>query len=264
MMSGRYLERQTPSWVRLGLQLMDICGCIVQRLVKILCPSFPADYPIPEPKRILVIPAQHIGDTLLATPAIRALRHHFPKAHITVLASPSGAIVLRGNPDIDEIRILNAPWHTRFELLPHSEPNSLKKWMRLMAYYWLCLNFIFIEGKKLQKLNFDIGIDFSGTVYNTLIMILAKIPIRIGRNTIGIAHLLTHPVSFFNFEKINAIDQIIYIVQAIGVKPQGRKPFITCTKKRRSSDTRKIVKKWSFISRYTCSSPSWLLLSSCK
>jgi len=230
-MNGKYLEKHIPSWMRLGLQLMDIYGYIVKSLIKILCPSFSADYPIPEPKRILVIPAQHIGDTLLATPAIRALRHHFPKAHITVLASPSGAVVLRGNPDIDEIRILNAPWHTRFELLPHSEPNSLKKWMRLMAYYRLCLNFVFAEGRKLQKLNFDIGIDLFGTVYNTLLMVSAKIPIRIGPNAVGIASLLTHPVSLSNPQKINEIDRAINIVQAIGAKPQGRKPFIICTEK---------------------------------
>ncbi len=44
-----------------------------------------------------------IGDTLFTTPTIRALRQHYPEAHIVALAFPTNAGILRGNPDIDEI-----------------------------------------------------------------------------------------------------------------------------------------------------------------
>lgn len=52
---------------------------------------------------ILVHKIDHIGDTLLATPAIRSLRISFPNATITALATPLTKAVLEGNPDLNEI-----------------------------------------------------------------------------------------------------------------------------------------------------------------
>jgi len=59
--------------------------------------------------RILVMLLLPIGDTLFATPAIHALRRHYPKAHITALAYPTNSGILRNNPDLDEILL----WPTR-------------------------------------------------------------------------------------------------------------------------------------------------------
>jgi len=44
-----------------------------------------------------------IGDTLFATPTIRALRERFPRAHIAALVFPTNAGILRGNTDVDEV-----------------------------------------------------------------------------------------------------------------------------------------------------------------
>lgn len=53
--------------------------------------------------RILLHLLLPIGDTLFATPAIHALREHFPDARITAIAYPTNSGILRDNPDIDEI-----------------------------------------------------------------------------------------------------------------------------------------------------------------
>lgn len=53
--------------------------------------------------RILIIRYRMIGDVLLDTPIVRALRHHYPHSHIAFCTEPTPAAVLRGNPDIDEI-----------------------------------------------------------------------------------------------------------------------------------------------------------------
>ncbi len=54
-------------------------------------------------KKILVIKLRHIGDVLLTVPALRALRAHFPEAHISVLVNSGTEDVLTGNTFIDEI-----------------------------------------------------------------------------------------------------------------------------------------------------------------
>jgi len=62
----------------------------------------PSDF---APKTILVIQLRQIGDVLMTTPALRALRRRYPQARIMYLAEPLPAKVLEGNPVIDEVII---------------------------------------------------------------------------------------------------------------------------------------------------------------
>ncbi|MBI5062613.1 MAG: lipopolysaccharide heptosyltransferase II, partial [Desulfatitalea sp.] len=56
-------------------------------------------------ERILIRAANWVGDAIMTTPAIRAIRRNFPSAHITLLAKPWVAPVFNHNPDIDEVMI---------------------------------------------------------------------------------------------------------------------------------------------------------------
>jgi ADP-heptose:LPS heptosyltransferase len=55
--------------------------------------------------------ADHLGDLLMATPALAALRAARPAARLEVLASPWGAPALRGNPHVDAVRLFPATWY---------------------------------------------------------------------------------------------------------------------------------------------------------
>ena len=57
------------------------------------------------PKKILVIRRDNIGDLVCTTPAIAALRKHYPGAEIGALVNSYNAEVLRGNPNVDHIFI---------------------------------------------------------------------------------------------------------------------------------------------------------------
>jgi ADP-heptose:LPS heptosyltransferase len=69
-------------------------------------------------RRVLVIRLDNLGDVLLTTPAIRALRQSLPAASLTLLASEVGAQVGRLDPDLDDVVVYAAPWMDPWGKLP--------------------------------------------------------------------------------------------------------------------------------------------------
>lgn len=62
-------------------------------------------------RRILAIRLDNLGDVLMTTPALRALRDSAPERHITLLTSAAGAAAAAYLPEVNDIvRCNNAPW----------------------------------------------------------------------------------------------------------------------------------------------------------
>ncbi len=59
---------------------------------------------------ILCVRLDSIGDVLMTTPAIRALKESNPERRITLLTSPAGADAAMLVPEIDEVLVYDAPW----------------------------------------------------------------------------------------------------------------------------------------------------------
>ncbi len=59
------------------------------------------------PQRILCIKLKHIGDVLLMTPAIRALRRAWPGSAIAALVPRGTEDILEGNPDLDAVLVFD-------------------------------------------------------------------------------------------------------------------------------------------------------------
>ncbi len=66
-------------------------------------PLGPARWDWQDIRRVLVVRLRSIGDTVLATPALRALRRFLPEARIDILLEDWVAPVLDGCPDVDSI-----------------------------------------------------------------------------------------------------------------------------------------------------------------
>ncbi|HAT45674.1 MAG TPA: hypothetical protein DEV72_18415, partial [Ktedonobacter sp.] len=62
---------------------------------------------LPENARILVIKMAGIGDLLLATPTLRALRETYPHAQIDLLVTPASAGLLDGWEVINRVIVLD-------------------------------------------------------------------------------------------------------------------------------------------------------------
>ena len=92
-------------------------------------------------KILVVHTSGRIGDTLLATPAIRAIRDHYPNSSITVLANKNTLACLANNPDIDILK----PFHRRTSaLLGLLKPN----------YYELAFVFCGVIDNKTSQISY--------------------------------------------------------------------------------------------------------------
>lgn len=93
-------------------------------------------------KNILCIRPDNIGDILMTTPALRALKHAVPNRKITLLASSAGNAITKFIPEIDDVILFDTPW----------EKNGISS-----AYYNLMHNTI----KEIKSKKFDAAVLFN-------------------------------------------------------------------------------------------------------
>lgn len=94
------------------------------------------------PRSILIVRPDHLGDLVLATAALPALRQAFPQARLTAWVGPWGQDVWRGNGCIDAIEVCPFPGFTRVPKPNPWQPYLLaESWARRLAgRYDLALN----------------------------------------------------------------------------------------------------------------------------
>jgi ADP-heptose:LPS heptosyltransferase len=86
--------------------------------------------------RVLMLSLDNLGDAILATPAIEALKRTLPETKLTVLCRPVAFAVFDGNPYVDELITDDAPW---WSAAPVSGSLNLRYWKRyLRAVRRLC------------------------------------------------------------------------------------------------------------------------------
>ncbi len=64
------------------------------------------------PRRILLVRRENIGDLILTTPLIHALRQAMPDVHLAALVNSYNAPVLAGNTDLDAVYVYQKAKHT--------------------------------------------------------------------------------------------------------------------------------------------------------
>jgi lipopolysaccharide heptosyltransferase II len=98
---------------------------MVKIIISILYPFFRRKKETFSPekiKNILIITTTAIGDTLMCTPAIRAIRKNFPQAFIADLVHIRRKEILEDNPYLDKIILYYGKWKKTLQLI-----SSLKK-----------------------------------------------------------------------------------------------------------------------------------------
>lgn len=144
--------------------------------------------------KILFIRLRFIGDCLLTTPAIRALRKNFPKARISYLAESESAKVLTSNQHIDELLVLNKELANEIKLI-----------------------------KTIRKDKFDVVFDFFGNPRSALITYLSGAKHRIGFDYRGRRYCYTKIIKNSSNVIPDAIDVYLNALASVDILPHGRK-----------------------------------------
>jgi len=185
---------------RCFIRLMDFFGSIFFRFLYFF--SQP-DKELLNIKRILIIRVDGIGDVLLSTTAINAVRRKFPKAQITVLVRPFAKEILEDNPDINKILVCE---------------HSLLEEQKNYFLYTIKLS------QKLRKYNFDLAIDLRSDFFIILLMFLTKIRYRVSQGIRGGAFMLTHNASYNGLK--HELERDLDVVNIIGATTSHKNPKI--------------------------------------
>jgi heptosyltransferase-2 len=156
--------------------------------------------------RILIRAVNWLGDAVMTTPAIGAIRTSFPSARITLLATPLVAELFSPHKDIDEVILydkkgLHAGLAGRFRL-----------------------------ARELKKRRFDMAILLQNALDAALIARLAGIPVRIGYRTDGRGLLLTHgcPVTD-ETRRLHHVEYYLNMLSHFGIVAQSKGLSLTVT-----------------------------------
>ncbi len=120
-------------------------------------------------KNILIVRTDRIGDVVLTTPAIKALREAYPTAKISILVNPATKDLVEGNVYLNEV------------LVDDREHEHKGKGFLKLA-------------RLLRQKRFDLAIIFHTKRRTNLLCFLAGIPRRVGYKNNKFGFLLTDPI----------------------------------------------------------------------
>lgn len=128
-------------------------------------------------RRVLAVRLDNLGDVLVTSPALRAIKESLPDVELTLLASPGGAQVGRLNPFVDRVMEYEAPWMDPWQRLAHDPARERRAIAAVRARH------------------FDAAVIFTSFRQSPLpaayLCYLAGVPLRLGATTDGAGSLLT-------------------------------------------------------------------------
>jgi len=143
---------------------------------------------------ILVIKLRYIGDVLLATPVLRSLRERFPDACLTITVLRGTEDVLKGNPDLTEVLVV--------------ERGGLAEQLRFL--------------QSIRRRRFDCVIDLTDGDRSAVLSRFSGAPVRIGLNE---EHrwrgLLYTTVVRPGPEATHRVERNLETVRPLGIEPKA-------------------------------------------
>ena len=161
--------------------------------------------PIKEIDKILILQLAGIGDLVLATPTLKALRTRFKDAYIGLLVISRTAQLIKGCPDIDDLFVL--------DIRDTSLRNLLKKGAFIKVYK---------TTKELRKKRFDMLINLEhisswiGSFKIAVLFWLIGAKYRVGRDTDKRGFFLNFKIRENSNEPKHAVEANLDVARALG------------------------------------------------
>lgn len=149
-------------------------------------------------KKLLIRSTNWIGDAIMTTPAVRAIRKNFPDTKISILAKPWVAPIFENSPHVDHVLIYDAA-----------------------GKHWGFTGKVRLS-RNLKQYDFDAAILLQNAFEAAFITFLAGIPCRIGYNTDVRGLLLTHSVPLApGIKKVHQTKYYQGILHGVGLQADG-------------------------------------------
>lgn len=157
-------------------------------------------------RNLLVMRLDNIGDVIMTSPVLRALKETLPLAHLTLMASPGGSLAAPLLPWVDDV----LTWRVLWQDLGRLEFDPAREWQLVST---------------LSDRQFDAAIiltSFNQSPYPAaFICSLAGIPLRVGESKERGGSALTTEVRAAP-DHIHQVDRNLRLLEAIGVETRDR------------------------------------------
>lgn len=164
------------------------------------------------PKKILIMRSGGIGDVLMSTPLVKAIKNHYKNAEITYFVGNWSKDVLKDNPNInqifnyDDLIIINL---------------KIFKILKLV--------------KQIRKQKFDLCFNLEKSWHWGMLSFLFKVPSRVGFNRLGegFANSLTVPFDGSKYE----LDYYLDLAKLVNIKvPTNNMEFYLTKQEKETAD----------------------------
>ncbi len=160
-------------------------------------------------KRILIIRLGALGDVVRTLPALRAIRHRLPKAHISWLVEEGSRQLLEGHPDLDQVIMLPRQRLSSELLRPWQLHRGLGRLGGVL--------------RQLRAEKFDAVFDLHGLLKSGLLARASGAPIRFGfprdLGREGSHRFTTHQLNVPPEVK-NRVDRLFHMLTVAGIEPR--------------------------------------------
>ena len=164
-------------------------------------------------ERILMVRPDNLGDVVMLTPALRALRAAAPQARLDMLVSPTGAALRPLLPDLDGLITVAPSWQ---QVATDATPG------RLAAAEFALVHLLAGRG-------YDAAVVFTSPTQSPWPAVhaamLAGVRVRVAQSTefAGAvpSHWVTPPP-----EGTHQVDRCLHLLESVGVAPVGRRPAL--------------------------------------
>ncbi|MCJ7508921.1 MAG: lipopolysaccharide heptosyltransferase II [candidate division Zixibacteria bacterium] len=150
------------------------------------------------PQKILIIQTAFLGDVILTTPLVKAVRELYPQAFISILLIPQTAEVFESNPRINQIILYDKK----------GKQKGVKDFFKLVKF--------------IQKEKFDLALLPHRSFRSALLAYLSAIPQRIGFYTSPGSFLYTSEVTYRS--NLHEIERVLSLLSPLGHDVHNIKP----------------------------------------